>query len=187
MTVQRCDWVTDDPIYIAYHDEEWGVPKTDPQQLFEFLMLEGMQAGLSWLVVLKKRQAMKEAFAHFDPTVLAQYDPNNIDEWTQNTAIIRNKAKLKALITNAQAWLELQNKQGDIAQYLWSFTNGQTIHNNWPSYDQVPGSTPESDAMAKALKQAGFKFVGTKICYAFMQAIGMVNDHTTNCFRHREI
>lgn len=187
MTLQRCDWVTNDPLYIDYHDQEWGVPKTDPHTLFEFLMLEGMQAGVSWLVVLKKRQAMREALDHFDPDKLAQWQEDDIEPLMDNDKIIRNRPKLKAMINNARAWLDLQQSQGDIAHYLWSFVGNEVIQNNWPSYAEVPGSTPESDAMAKALKKAGFKFVGTKICYAFMQATGMVNDHIVTCFRHDEL
>lgn len=187
MVVERCDWVTDDPLYIDYHDQEWGIPKTDPDQLFEFLMLEGMQAGVSWLVVLKKRQAMRDALAHFDPNQLAQWEEKDIEPLMANQQIIRNRAKLKAIISNARAWLNLQNSEGDISQYLWSFVGNQVRQNSWSSYADVPGSTPESDAMAKALKKAGFKFVGAKICYAFMQATGMVNDHIVSCFRHQQL
>lgn len=187
MTLQRCDWVTNDPLYIDYHDQEWGVPNTDPHTLFEFLMLEGMQAGVSWLVVLKKRQAMREALDYFDPHELAQWQEDDIEPLMQNDKVIRNRSKLKAVINNARAWLDLKQREGDIAEYLWSFVGNEIIQNSWPSYAEVPGSTPESEAMARALKKAGFKFVGTKICYAFMQATGMVNDHIVDCFRHDEL
>ncbi len=187
LCVNRCSWVKDKPKEIAYHDEEWGVPITDDHKLFEFLILEGAQAGLSWSIVLQKRENYRKAFADFDPQKIAQFDEQKQQELIQNPGIIRNKRKIAATITNAQLFLELQAKYGSFASYIWQFVEGQPIQNHWKTIEQIPVSTPQSDAMSKDLKQRGFKFVGSTICYAFMQAIGMVNDHTTDCFRYEII
>ena len=178
---KRCQWCSDDPLYQHYHDTEWGVPCYDAATLFEFLLLEGAQAGLSWITVLKKRESYRAAFDQFDPVKIARYTPKRVEKLLQNPGIIRNRLKVQSAITNAQAWLELE----DPAAFLWQFTDGAPQQNRWRNLSEVPASTPASDAMSKALKKRGFKFVGTTICYAHMQATGMVNDHTTDCFRHR--
>jgi len=182
----RCAWVSDDPLYQHYHDHEWGRPVTDPATLFEFLLLEGAQAGLSWITVLKKRDNYRRLFDHFDPHKMVRYDDAKVAALLADPGIIRNRLKVAAFIQNARAWLELE-AEGDPAAYLWQFVGGQPRQNRWPSLAQVPAKTPESDAMSKALAKRGFKFVGSTICYAFMQATGMVNDHTTDCFVHEEV
>lgn len=179
----RCAWCTSDPLYQTYHDKEWGVPLRDEQKLFEFLILEGMQAGLSWLTILKKREAFRHAFAGFDPDIIARFKPRDLQKLLTNPAIIRHRGKLESVITNAQAWLNLKQTQ-EVVTYLWQFTAGKTRQNAWKQASEVPASTAESIQMAKSLKQQGFNFVGPTICYAFMQAVGMVNDHTVDCFRH---
>lgn len=186
MSVKRCDWVTDDPLYIAYHDKEWGRPLRDDRALFELLMLEGMQAGLSWITVLHKREHFREAIDGFDPETILSYDEDKVNELMQNAGIIRNRLKINAVISNARVYLDLCREEGSFAEYLWSFVGGSPILNHWQSRAEVPASTPESDLMSRALKKKGMKFVGTTICYAFMQASGMVNDHTTDCFCHNE-
>ncbi|WP_410770382.1 DNA-3-methyladenine glycosylase I [Fontibacillus sp. BL9] len=182
MSPTRCAWVNTDPLYIAYHDEEWGKPLYDDQKLFELLMLEGMQAGLSWYTILKKRETFREAFDHFDPQRIVLYGPDKVEELMQNPGIIRNRLKIQAVITNAQIYLDIVKDGGSFAEYLWSFVDGKPIVNHWETIASVPASTPLSDAMSKALKKKGMKFVGSTILYAFMQASGMVNDHTLDCF-----
>lgn len=176
--MNRCAWVSNDPLYIEYHDREWGVAERDPQRLFEMLCLEGAQAGLSWITVLKKRQHYRKVFDGFDPGKIANYDEKKREELLADPGIIRNKLKVNAFIVNAQLF---QTFDGDFSEWLWSFVGGSPIVNQWKSLSEVPAETAESQAMSKALKKAGFKFVGPTICYAFMQATGMVNDHTTDC------
>ncbi|WP_461631601.1 DNA-3-methyladenine glycosylase I [Labilibaculum euxinus] len=187
MTVTRCKWAGDDPFYCDYHDNEWGAPLHDDKMLFEFLILEGAQAGLSWITILRKRENYRKAFDNFDPNIIVNYTQNKVDELLQNEGIIRNKLKIISAIKNAKAFLEVQEEFGSFDKYIWSFTDGKTIQNHWASLSKVPVSTPESDAMSKDLKKRGFKFVGPTICYAFMQATGMVSDHTTDCFRYKEV
>lgn len=186
MNKKRCSWCTSDPLYIAYHDKEWGVPVYDDKVLFEFLILEGMQAGLSWLTVLKKREAFRKAFANFDAKKIAKFDDDKVQLLLNNPGIIRNKLKISAAIQNAKSFLELKKESGSFAEYIWGFVDGHPIQNNWQSIKQVPAKTDISDAMSKDLKKKGFKFVGSTICYAFMQAVGMVNDHAKDCFRYKK-
>ena len=176
----RCFWCTDDPLYIAYHDHEWGVPLRDPQRLFELLLLEGFQAGLSWITILKKRARYREVLFGFDVQRLAQMSDEEIDELLQDPGIIRNRLKLRAARQNAQAWLQLE----DPVTLLWSFVGGQPQINRYAGRSEIPTQTAEAEAMSKALKKAGFSFVGPTICYAYMQAAGMVMDHTTDCDRY---
>jgi len=183
----RCPWAGDDVLYIQYHDCEWGVPQHDDRNLFELLILEGFQAGLSWLTVLKKRAAYHEAMDGFVPDKIAHYDEKKIDSLMQNTNLIRNRLKLNAAVQNARAFLEVGTAFGSFDAYLWRFVDGRPITNAWRRMDQVPGHTETSAAMSRDLKGRGFKFVGPTICYAYMQAAGMVNDHLLNCFRHKEI
>jgi DNA-3-methyladenine glycosylase I len=184
-TIQRCHWVNDDQIYIDYHDDEWGVSLHDDDKLFEFLILEGFQAGLSWITILKKRENFRKAFDNFKALKIVKYDEQKVEELMQDSGIIRNRLKIQGAITNARLFLEIQQEFGSFAQYIWQFTNGQVIVNQWNNSSQVPASTPVSDAMSKDLKKRGFKFVGTTICYAFMQATGMVNDHLSNCISYK--
>lgn len=186
-TLTRCGWVHDDPIEVAYHDHEWGVPLRDDQTLFEFLVLDGFQAGLSWITILRKRENFRAAFDHFDPAIVARYDETKHQALLNNPAIIRNRLKIQAATTNAQAFLEVQAEFGSFATYLWNWVDGQPIQNRWQSWKEVPARTDLSDALSQDLKRRGFKFAGSVITYAFMQAIGMVNDHTANCFRHAEL
>jgi DNA-3-methyladenine glycosylase I len=179
--VRRCRWCGDDPLYVAYHDQEWGVPIDDSRALFERLVLEGMQAGLSWYTVLTKRAHMRRAFFDFDPQRLVNEGPGALPDWLQDAGLIRHRGKLQALIGNAAACLDLAEPLGD---YLWRFVDGRPRQNRWRQSGQVPASTAQSLAMSKALKQAGFRFVGPTICYAFMQSAGMVNDHVLGCHRH---
>lgn len=183
----RCAWVSEDPLYIEYHDREWGVPVRDPQKLFEFLVLEGAQAGLSWLTVLRKRARYREVFEGFDPAKVALFDEQRKALLLTDAGIIRNRAKVDAAVGNARAWLALQAAGTDPVDFLWAFVGGQSRQNAPPNLAAVPTATPESLAMSKALLQHGFKFVGPTICYAFMQAVGMVNDHTTDCFRQPQV
>lgn len=183
----RCAWVTDDPLYRAYHDEEWGVPLHDDQRLFEFLILEGAQAGLSWLTVLRKRQGYREAFDNFVVERVAAYDDDKIATLLTNPNIIRNRQKITAAIANARVVLAIQQDVGSLDAYLWQFVNHQPIINNWPTLAAVPTTSPPAKALSQDLKRRGCRFVGPTICYAFMQACGLVNDHTTDCFRHREL
>lgn len=183
----RCLWCENDPQYIAYHDEEWGVPCHDDQQLFEFLILEGAQAGLSWLTILKKRENYRKAFDHFDDKKVAAYTQLDIDRLLANPGIIRNKLKIKSAIQNAQGVLKIQKEFGSLNNYLWRYVDGKPKQNSWKTLAELPAKTELSERISKDLKKRGFNFVGPTICYAFMQAIGMVNDHTTDCFRHQEL
>ncbi|MBA4743079.1 MAG: DNA-3-methyladenine glycosylase I [Azoarcus sp.] len=183
----RCGWAGSDPLYIAYHDTEWAVPVRDERTMFEFLLLEGMQAGLSWITVLRKRARYREVFDGFDPERIARYDDAKRVALLADAGIIRNRAKVDAAIGNARAWLDMREAGIDPVEWLWAFVGGAPRRNAWPRLAEVPATTPESDAMAKALKARGFKFVGSTICYAHMQATGMVNDHVADCFRHAEV
>lgn len=184
---QRCPWGASDPLYCAYHDEEWGVPVRDDNALFERIVLEGAQAGLSWITILRKRDNYRAAFDGFDPAVVATYNAAKVDELLQNPGIVRNRLKISAAVNNARRFLDVQAEMGSFSDYLWSFVGGQTVHNHWPSLAQVPASTPQSVALSKDLTRRGFRFVGPTICYAMLQACGLVNDHTVDCFRHAEI
>jgi len=181
---KRCAWCGDDLLYVAYHDTEWGVPIYDDQRLFEFLILEGMQAGLSWITILRKREAYRDAFADFNAEKIAAFSSKQIQSLMKNKNIIRNRLKIEAIINNANAFTELK-EQESFSDFLWQFVDGEPHRNQWKTSREVPASTPTSDAMANALKQKHFKFVGPTICYAFMQAVGMVNDHLVDCFRHK--
>lgn len=187
MNKKRCAWCSSDPLYVAYHDTEWGVPIYDDKLLFEFLILEGMQAGLSWFIILKKRDAFRSYFSKFDPKKIAKFDQQKINLLLNNPNIIRNKLKINASIENAKAFLKIKDEWDSFANYIWHFVDSHPIQNHWNNINQVPAKTFISDMMSKDLKKRGFKFVGSTICYAFMQAVGMVNDHTTNCFRHKEV
>lgn len=178
---KRCFWVNKDQLYIEYHDTEWGNPVYDDETLFEFLLLETFQAGLSWITILKKRENFREAFDDFDYKKIARYDAVKFDELIQNVGIIRNKLKVKSAILNAQLFLEIQKEHGSFSDYIWSFVDGKPIVNSFTTRAEVPATTELSDSISKALKKRGFKFVGSTIVYAFMQATGMVNDHTTDC------
>lgn len=182
----RCGWVNDDPLYIAYHDEEWGVPLHDDRRLFEMLVLEGAQAGLSWYTILRKREGYRRAFDEFDPERVARYDEKKVASLLQDPGIVRNRLKVNAAISNARAWLDLSESGVQFSDFLWDFTGGKPVVNAWRRLEDVPASTPASEAMSRALKKLGFRFVGPTICYAFMQAVGMVNDHVTSCFRWSE-
>jgi len=184
---KRCGWCGDDPLYMDYHDKEWGVPLHDNQQLFEFLLLEGAQAGLSWITILRKRENYRKAFDNFDPHKIVKYSDKKIEKLLQDPGIVRNKLKVNAAVTNAKAFLDTQKEFGTFDKYIWSFVDGKTIQNKWKTLQDVPAFTEISDVMSKDLKKRGFKFVGSTICYAFMQATGMVNDHTTTCFRYKEL
>ncbi len=184
---KRCEWCGDDPLYMDYHDKEWGVPLHDDQQLFEFLLLEGAQAGLSWITILRKRENYRKAFDGFDPHKIVKYSDKKIEKLLQNPGIVRNKLKVNAAVTNAKAFLETQKEFRTFDKYIWSFVGGKTIQNRFKMLQDIPASTEISDAMCKDLKKRGFKFVGSTICYAFMQATGMVNDHITSCFRYKEL
>ena len=183
----RCEWAGTDHLYHAYHDREWGVPIHDDRALFEFLILEGMQAGLSWLTVLKKRENFRKAFDDFDATKIALYGAGKIQKLLGDKGIIRNRLKIESTVKNAQAFLRVQKEFGTFNDYLWQFVDNRPIQNAWKSLKQIPPTTARSDAMSKDLKQKGFSFVGSTICYAFMQAVGMVNDHIVDCFRYREV
>lgn len=183
----RCAWVTDDPLYLAYHDEEWGVPVHDDQRLFEFLLLESFQAGLSWLTVLRKRENFRRAFDGFDPQWVAAYDEAKVQALLQDAGIIRNQQKIRAVITNAQVFLQLQGAFGSFDSYLWGVVDGQPVVNRWQTDAEVPVTSAVSDALSQDLKERGCRFVGSTIMYATMQAVGMVNDHVVGCFRHQEL
>ncbi|MBM43323.1 MAG: DNA-3-methyladenine glycosylase I [Acidobacteria bacterium] len=180
----RCAWASDDPLYQAYHDEEWGVPLHDDQRFFEFLLLEGAQAGLAWITILRKREGYRRAFASFDPAKVARFDRSHQTRLMQDESIIRNRLKIGAAVDNARAFLDVQAEHGSFDHYIWQFVNRRTKQNQWTDLTQVPTETVQSQAMSKDLKQRGFRFVGPTICYAFMQATGMVNDHVASCFRH---
>ncbi len=183
----RCPWGCGSDIYMAYHDEEWGVPVHDDRRLFEMINLEGAQAGLSWLTILKKRESYRKAFDHFDARKIARYDDARVASLLANEGIVRNRLKIAATIKNAEAFLAVQKEFGSFDRYIWQFVGGKPVRNRWKSMAEVPASTPESAAMSKDLLKRGFKFVGSTICYAFMQAVGMVNDHIVTCHRHREV
>jgi len=184
--MKRCEWVNDaEPLYIQYHDEEWGVPLHDDRQLFEMLILEGAQAGLSWITILKKRENYRRAFDDFDVEKIAHYKKRKITSLLNDPGIVRNRLKINATVVNAQCYLAILEESPSFSDYLWQFVDGKPINNKWKSIQDVPATTDESDIMSKALKKRGFKFVGSTICYAFMQAVGMVNDHTTDCFCYK--
>jgi DNA-3-methyladenine glycosylase I len=183
----RCGWVTADPLYLAYHDTEWGVPEHDDRKLFELLILEGAQAGLSWLTILRKRENYRKAFADFDARTIAAFSAAEVTTLLANEGIVRNRLKIAATIRNARAFLHVQQEYGSFAAYLWQFVGGVPKTNAWKTLKEIPARTAESDAMSKDLVRRGFKFVGSTICYAFMQASGMVNDHMVDCFRYAEI
>ena len=186
MTANRCTWCGSAPLYVQYHDDEWGVPVWDDETLFEFLILEGAQAGLSWITVLRKREAYRKVFANFDANKVARFTDAKLEKLLLNPAIIRNRLKVFGARKNARAFLEVQAEKGSFANYIWDFVDGQAIQNKWKSMSQVPATSPVSDAISKDMKKRGFTFVGSTIMYAHMQATGMVNDHTTDCFRHKE-
>lgn len=183
---KRCAWATGDPLLISYHDTEWGVPVHEDGKLFEFLILEGVQAGLSWLTVLRKRENYRAAFGGFDPAVVAGYTKKDTECLLMNEGIIRNRSKIEAAVTNANRFLEVQQEFGSFDAYLWRFVHGEPMDHGFTSRAGIPATSEESDALSRDLKKRGFKFVGPTICYAFMQAIGMVNDHTIDCFRHKK-
>ena len=185
--VQRCGWCNSDPIHITYHDEEWGVPVYDSQELFAKLILDGAQAGLSWITILRKRESYYQAFDGFDPEKMARYDDSRILTLLQNKGIVRNRLKLESAISNARAYLELEGQGISFSQFLWQFVDGRIRQNSWIEMGEIPPKTKESEAMSRALRERGFRFVGPTICYAFMQAVGMVNDHVLDCFRHWEL
>ena len=182
----RCSWVNDDALYLAYHDEEWGVPVRDDRRLYEMLVLEGAQAGLSWYTILKKREAYRRAFDGFDPARVARYDDTKVASLLEDPGIVRNRLKVHAAIGNARAWLDVRESGIRFSEFLWAFNGGAPVVNAWRRLEDIPAATPVSEAMSRALKQRGFRFVGPTICYAFMQAVGMVNDHLTSCFRWKE-
>ena len=183
----RCSWAGNDPIYVNYHDTEWGVPLHNDNKLFEFLVLDGFQAGLSWLMILKKRQNYREAFDNFDPRKIAVYDSCKVKELLLNQGIVRNKLKVMAAVQNARTFLSIQSDFGSFDNYIWQFVGGKTRINRWKTVGEIPAHTKQSAAMSADLKRRGFKFVGPTICYAFMQAAGLVNDHVVSCFRYREV
>ena len=184
---KSCEWPTNDPLMLKYHDTEWGAPLHDDRKLFEFLVLDAFQAGLSWAIVLKKRENFRKAFSNFDAAKIAKYDRRKISELLKNDGIIKNRLKIEATVTNARKFLEVKREFGSFDKYIWQFTDHKTIHNGFKTLKQLPAKTKESDAMSRDLKLRGFKFVGSTICHAFMQAAGLVNDHTIECFRYREI
>jgi len=183
----RCGWLNSDPLYIQYHDEEWGVPLYDDQKLFEFIVLESSQAGLSWYTVLRKRENYRAAFANFKPEEVAKFGEQDLDTLMKNPGIIRNRQKISAAITNARAFMAIQDEFGSFARYSWTFVGGRPIQNLWKDLKNIPATSLISDCLSKDLKKRGFKFIGSTIIYAHMQAVGMVNDHTVNCFRHQEV
>ena len=182
----RCEWCSQDPLYIQYHDQEWGEPSYDDRHLFEMLILEGAQAGLSWLTVLKKRDNYRQAFDGFEAQKIARYSPARVEKLLLNPGIIRNRLKVNAAVINARAYLEVIDEYSSFADFIWQFVDGEPIINHWSSVQHLPVTTTQSDAMSKELKKRGFKFVGSTICYAYMQAVGMVNDHTRTCFKYPE-
>lgn len=186
-SLHRCAWCGTDPLYVAYHDEEWGVPEYDARALWEKLVLDGMQAGLAWITILRKREGIRDAFHGFDPEVVARYEDADVERLLADPRIIRSRAKINAAIKGARIWLDMRDSGEDFSAWLWSFVDGAPIQNAWPDSAARPAATPESEAMAKALKRRGFTFCGPVIVYAFMQAVGMVNDHGVECFRHRQV
>jgi DNA-3-methyladenine glycosylase I len=187
VTLQRCLWPGNDPLYCAYHDEEWGVPLHDDRALFEFLILEGAQAGLSWITILRKRAAYRAVFDNFEARLIAGYEADKIESLLQNAGIVRNRLKVQSTVINAQKFLAVQEEFGSFDTFIWQFVNGKTQQNARNNHAEISARSPESDAMSLALKKRGFKFVGSTICYAYMQAVGMVNDHVVDCFRYKEI
>lgn len=185
--VKRCGWAIGDPLLMQYHDKEWGVPLHNDVKLFELLVLEGAQAGLNWLIILKKREGYQRAFDSFDPVEVARYSRSDISRRLLDSRIIRNRLKITAAVVNARKFLEVQEDFGSFDNYIWQFTQGNAIKHHFRSPSEIPGRTRESDAMSQDLRKRGFKFVGSTICYAFMQAVGMVNDHTVNCFRYNQV
>lgn len=183
----RCAWCGDDELYVRYHDEEWGVPVHDDRKLFEFLILEGAQAGLSWLTILRKRENYRRAFAEFDPKKVARFGDDDIQRLLSDPGIVRNRLKINATVNNARLFLDVAAKHGGFSHYLWNFVDGKPIVNRWKRMEQIPATSPESDVISKELKRLGFKFVGSTIIYAHMQATGMINDHIVTCFRHPEV
>ena len=183
----RCGWCLGSPLYIRYHDEEWGVPVHDDRRLFEFLTLEGAQAGLSWATILNKREGYRKAFAGFDPVKVARFGAKDVERLMQDSGIVRNRLKITSAIGNARAFLQVQKEFGTFAAYMWQFVGGKPMVNRWKTLKQVPATSSESDALSRDLKSRGFRFVGSTICYAHMQATGMINDHLTSCFRHAEV
>ncbi len=184
---QRCQWVGSHPLEIVYHDTDWGVPVHDDRRLFEMLILEGAQAGLNWLTVLKKRESYREAFAGFDPAEVARFDEARVEALLGNPGIVRNRLKVRSAIQNARAFLKIQEDYGTFDAYVWRFVEGAPKVNRWRSMAEIPAQAPESERMSKDLKKRGFNFVGPTICYAFMQAVGLVNDHTVDCYRYHEV
>lgn len=182
--IKRCEWVTKENLYIEYHDKEWGVPVYDDRKLFEMLCLEGAQAGLSWWTILQKRENYKKAFDNFEAEKIINYTDEKLNKLMEDKGIVRNRRKIESVVTNAKAFLEIQKEYGSFSNYIWKFVNNAPIINAWESLKDVPSSNELSDKMSKQLKKDGFKFVGSTICYSFMQAVGMVNDHTTECFRY---
>lgn len=187
MEITRCAWPLNDALMIVYHDTEWGVPVHDDHKWFEFIVLDTFQAGLSWKTILHKRENFRKAFDDFDFEAVARYDTARINSLLEDTGIIRNRLKILASISNAQAFIRIREKFGSFDNFIWNFVNGKPITNQWTMLSQIPVTSPESDEMSKALKKHGFKFVGSTTCYAFMQAGGLVNDHTVNCFRHQKV
>jgi DNA-3-methyladenine glycosylase I len=185
--MKRCEWGNRSELEQSYHDKEWGVAIHDDRSLFEFLVLEGAQAGLSWSTILRKREGYRKAFDNFDVQEISQYSENDVSRLLVNSEIIRNRLKINSTITNARAFLQVQEQLGGFDHYIWQFVNGRPIQNSWKKMSDIPSSTPESEAMCKDLRKRGFKFVGSTICYAFMQAVGMVNDHVVGCFRYEEL
>jgi DNA-3-methyladenine glycosylase I len=185
--MRRCDWAGSDPLYLKYHDTEWGIPLHEDRRLFEMLVLEGAQAGLSWLTILRKREAYRRAFDRFDPRKVARYDARKVRALLADAGIVRNRLKIESAVKNARAFLEVRDEFGSFDAYIWRFVGGQPIRNAWRAMKDIPARTPESDAMSKDLRKRGFSFVGSTICYAFMQATGLVNDHVVDCFRYRAL
>jgi DNA-3-methyladenine glycosylase I len=184
LSLKRCDWVPlGDPLYVAYHDEEWGVPSHDDMHLFELIVLEGAQAGLSWSTILRKREGYRHAFAGFDPKQVVRFTKRDVERLLRDPGIVRNRLKVESAVNNAQRVLEVQEELGSLDAYVWSFVGGEPIVGSWRSVRELPAETEESRAMSKDLKRRGFRFVGPTVCYAFMQAVGLVDDHTVNCFR----
>lgn len=183
----RCSWPGEDPLYVAYHDEEWGVPEHDDQALFEKLILDGFQAGLAWITILRKRDNFRAAFDGFEPDIIVKYTPAKIESLMQDKGIVRNRSKIESTVKSAQAWLDIRAGGQSFDEYLWQFVGGAPIDNAWKSWQDTPTESDESRAMSKALKAAGFNYCGPTICYAFMQAVGMINDHEVGCFRHDEV
>ena len=184
---KRCTWCGDDPVYVRYHDKEWGVPVYTERKLFEMLNLEGAQAGLSWITILKKRPHYRKVFDRFDPEIIARYNRKKIQQLLNDPGIVRNRLKVEGAVKNAQAYLRLRETEGKLSEFLWQFVDGEPVINQWRSMKQIPAKTVVSDVMSKELKKRGFTFVGSTICYAFMQSVGMVNDHVTDCFRYKEL